>query len=88
MIVVSGDVAFAGDPVEFAYATNRLSTFCDAGNGALDSVFVGPGKHDVLREPVGRNLIQMIHRDIKTADDISEAIAREIVELDQQSYRT
>lgn len=76
VIVVSGDTAFAGDPAEFGFATEWLSALCDACNGSLETVFVVPGNHDAVRETAEKNLVQMIHRDIKAAVDPSEAISR------------
>lgn len=81
-IVVSGDVAFAGHPDEFSYATDWLSTLCDACGGSLETVFVVPGNHDVVRLSAERNLVQMIHREIKTSADPDEAIARQMRDPD------
>ena len=81
-IVVSGDVAFGGDPDEFAYATKWLATLCDACGGSLKTVFVVPGNHDVVRESAERNLVQLIHREIKAAADPGEVIARQMRDPD------
>lgn len=81
-IVVSGDVAFGGDPDEFAYATRWLTTLCNACGGSLETVFVVPGNHDVLRESAERNLVQLIHREIKGAADPGEVIARQMRDPD------
>ena len=81
-IVVSGDIAFGGDPVEFAYATKWLATLCDACGGSLETVFVIPGNHDVVRELAERNLVQLIHREIKTAADPGEVITRQMRDPD------
>ena len=81
-IVVSGDVAFGGDTDEFAYATTWLATLCDACRGSLKTVFVVPGNHDVVRKLAERNLVQLIHSEIKTAADPSEAIARQMRDPD------
>ena len=81
-IVVSGDVAFGGDPDEFAYATKWLATMCDACGGSLKTVFVVPGNHDVVREAAERNLVQLIHREIKAAADPGEEIARQMRDAD------
>lgn len=81
-IVVSGDVAFGGDPDEFAYATRWLATLCDACGGSLETVFVVPGNHDVVRELAERNLVQLIHREIKAAADPGEVIARQMRDPD------
>lgn len=81
-IVVSGDVAFGGKPEEFAYATDWLGLLCDASGGSLETVFVVPGNHDVVRESAERNLVQLIHREIKSAADPSEVIARQMRDPD------
>ncbi len=82
VIVVSGDVAFGGDPEEFAYATKWLATLCDACSASLETVFVVPGNHDVLRESAEQNLVQMIHREIKAAADPADVIARQMRDPD------
>ena len=81
-IVVSGDIAFGGHPQEFAYATNWLATLCEACGGSLETVFVVPGNHDVVRESAERNLVQMIHRGIKEANDPGEFISRQMRDPD------
>ncbi|WP_170234382.1 metallophosphoesterase family protein [Azomonas agilis] len=67
-IIVSGDIAFAGAPDEFAFATEWLTKLCEACRCSLESVFVVPGNHDVVRERAGRNLVQLIYRQIKQSD--------------------
>lgn len=66
-ILVSGDVAFAGDPDEYAYALVWLDDLCRRCGTTLSAVFVIPGNHDVVRNIASRPLIQTIHRDIKNA---------------------
>ena len=75
-IVVGGDVAFAGDPAEFAYATVWLAELCDACGGSLDTVFVCPGNHDVVRQRADRNMVQLVHKAIKDANDPTAEIGK------------
>jgi len=81
-IIVSGDIAFAGDPAEFSFATTWISKLCEACNGSPETVFVVPGNHDVVRAVADKNLVQMIHRDIKGAADASDTIARHMRDPD------
>ncbi|OHC26958.1 MAG: metallophosphoesterase [Pseudomonadales bacterium RIFCSPLOWO2_12_59_9] len=77
-IVVSGDIAFAGDPDEYTYATNWLSSLCEACGCPMASVFVVPGNHDVVRSSADHNLVQLVHDRIKHADNPSAEIARQM----------
>lgn len=82
VIIVSGDVAFSGDPEEFAFATEWLERVCDACGGSLRLVFVCPGNHDVVREQADRNLVQLIHNAIKNAQDTNDEIAKQLRDKD------
>lgn len=65
-ILVSGDVAFAGHPEEYKFAQSWLETLCAKVGAKLQQVFVIPGNHDVDRGVSGRQLIQSLHRTLKT----------------------
>lgn len=78
IIIVGGDVAFAGDPKEFEFATAWLAELCEACDGSLDTVFVCPGNHDVVREQADSMLVQLLHKAIKEADDPNAEIARQM----------
>ncbi|WP_235895202.1 metallophosphoesterase [Yersinia alsatica] len=82
VIVVSGDIAFAGDPEEFAFATEWLAELCTSSGCPKASVFVVPGNHDVVRDLADRNLVQMIHNSIKTAQNPSVEIAKQFRDPD------
>lgn len=82
VIIVGGDVAFAGDPVEFEYATNWLAELCGECGGSLDTVFVCPGNHDVVRKSADRNLVQLVHNAIKEAEDSNAEIAKQMQDSD------
>lgn len=75
-IIISGDIAFAGDQDEFEFATEWLRTLCDACGSSMQSVFVVPGNHDVVRELADQELVQLIHGQIKRASDPTAEIAK------------
>lgn len=67
LVIVSGDVAFAGQTDEFEFATEWLKEACDACGADFRNVFVVTGNHDVDRKVADEDLVQLIHRDIKAA---------------------
>jgi hypothetical protein len=69
LVAVSGDVAFAGQPEEFEFATDWLKQACDACGADFRNVFVVPGNHDVDRKVADEDLVQLIHDDIKGTPD-------------------
>lgn len=81
-IIISGDVAFAAAPEEYDFATEWLSKLCTASGASLSSVFVVPGNHDVVRAKADRNLVQMIHRQIKAAGSPTQEIAKQLADPD------
>lgn len=70
-VLVSGDIAFAGEKAEFDYATDWLKTLCEACGTTLASVFVIPGNHDVVRSTASKPVVQALHEAIKTAEPIA-----------------
>ena len=49
-ILISGDIAFAGEQDEYQFATDWLKNFlCPAAACSMDDIFVIPGNHDVDR---------------------------------------
>lgn len=70
-VLVSGDIAFAGDPDEYAYALAWLDELCRKCGTTLSAIFVVPGNHDIVRAVTSRNLIQSIHRDIKNSSAVT-----------------
>lgn len=78
VIIVGGDVAFAGESGEFAFATDWLQQLCSACGGSLSSVFVCPGNHDVVRELSDRNLVQLVHNAIKMSGEPGAEIAKQM----------
>ncbi len=82
VIVVSGDIAFAGHPDEFKFATEWLNELCVACGATLQCVFVCPGNHDVVRDQADRNLVQLIHRSIKQAENPNAEISKQLRDVD------
>ena len=78
VIVISGDIAFAGDPEEFVYATRWLERLCVACGCPMSSIFVVPGNHDVVRSVAEQNMVQMIHRTIKESANPTAEIFRQL----------
>ncbi len=70
-VLISGDIAFAGHPDEYAFALTWLEDLCARCQTTLASVFTIPGNHDVVRHVASRPVIQALHRDIKAASPIS-----------------
>lgn len=65
-ILVSGDVAYAGKPQEYADAAAWLDELCDAGGCPRSSVFVCTGNHDIDQDILKANsAIQDIHDAIR-----------------------
>ncbi|NPE55982.1 metallophosphoesterase [Dickeya dadantii] len=90
VIIVSGDIAFAGDPDEFKFATEWLEILCNACGCSLTSVFVVPGNHDVVRSIADSYYVQLAHRAIKAAANPLEEIGIQMRQLETQSmlYRS
>lgn len=77
-IIISGDIAFAGDPDEFAFATNWLRDLCTSCGCPTSAVFVVPGNHDVVRSSADHNLVQMVHDSIKRSGNPAAEIAKQL----------
>lgn len=71
IIAISGDIAFAGSEAEYKFATEWLKKFCERCGVGLKSVFVIPGNHDVVRNTATQTLVQVLHKEIRTATSIS-----------------
>jgi predicted MPP superfamily phosphohydrolase len=70
-IILSGDVAFAGHADEYVFATKWLAQLCDRSGTKMSSIFVIPGNHDVVRQTADKALVQMLHKELKRASDIT-----------------
>ncbi|WP_081275714.1 metallophosphoesterase [Serratia plymuthica] len=64
-ILISGDIAFAGHPEEYKFALTWLETLAQECGTNIESVFVIPGNHDVVRNTAARPIVQMLHNAIK-----------------------
>ena len=53
-LLIGGDIAFKGDPQEYAAASAWLKEFADACGFPMERVFVIPGNHDVDRSVIAR----------------------------------
>ena len=85
VIIVSGDVAFAGHPEEYEFATLWLTELCRRSGSSMESVFVVPGNHDVVREQADSYMVQLVHRAIKEAgDNANHEIARQLTNPEAQ----
>jgi hypothetical protein len=71
IIIVSGDVAFAGDKDEYLFATKWLAELCDRCGAKMNTVFVIPGNHDVVRSTADKIMVQTLHKEIKGSSDIA-----------------
>lgn len=78
VIIISGDIAFGGDPDEFIFATNWLSDLCRDCGGKLQTVFVCPGNHDVVRVQADSYMVQLVHKAIKTAPNPTVEISKQL----------
>lgn len=68
-IILSGDIAFAAHPDEYAFATTWLQQLCDQCGASMTDIFVCPGNHDIDRSVADGKLVQLIHNGIKSAPD-------------------
>jgi len=82
VIILSGDIAFAGDPNEFIFATDWLRDLCEACGCNLETVFACPGNHDVVRARADRNMVQLIHNAIKNSSNPVEEISKQMRDPD------
>jgi hypothetical protein len=75
-ILVTGDVSFAGEEIEYGSAQDWLSRICRAVNCDESSVWLVPGNHDVRRSDVeGSQILQDLHNAIRQANDPAEALS-------------
>lgn len=82
VIVVGGDVAFAGDPAEFVFATDWLQQLCDVCGSSLEKVFVVPGNHDVVRSQADAYMVQLLHGAIKASASPITEITKQLLGKD------
>jgi 3',5'-cyclic AMP phosphodiesterase CpdA len=70
-ILISGDVAFAAHPEEYEFALVWLEKLVVSCGTTMESVFVVPGNHDVVRSMASRPSVQAYHQAIKSANSVS-----------------
>lgn len=69
-IVVTGDIAFKGDPVEYEVANAWLTELASEAQCDLSRIYVVPGNHDVDRKSIeGQPAVTNVHEAIYHATD-------------------
>lgn len=86
-ILISGDIAFAGQRAEYDFAKVWLKELAEACGTTLSAVYVCPGNHDIDRKLAGRYLNQALHQQIKAADPLVLYQLMEGLLNDEQSGR-
>jgi hypothetical protein len=70
-IIVSGDIAFGGQPEEFEFAEGWLERLRELIDCPKDSIMVSPGNHDVDRSVIPQGgEIDLLHEEIRSAADL------------------
>jgi hypothetical protein len=84
VIILSGDIAFAGDAQEFMFARSWLEQLCEAAGSELKAIFVVPGNHDVVRKIADSKMVQLLHEDIKakSGSSLDSAVADHLIDPD------
>src|SRR5690606_11998164 len=70
-ILLSGDVAYAGNRDEFRFARTWLDELCKRCGAKVEDIFVCPGNHDVARDIAGGTVVQSLHQSIKSAGPLA-----------------
>jgi predicted phosphodiesterase len=84
VILVSGDIAFAGHVDEFLFATDWLKTLCDTCGCLPSAVFVVPGNHDVVRTQADSPIVQSLHSAVKNSQHPRDVITSFFANSDGQ----
>ncbi|WP_233874698.1 metallophosphoesterase [Paraburkholderia adhaesiva] len=88
-VLVSGDIAYAGQRREFDDAAQWLDSVCEAAGCGTESVLMCPGNHDVDRAAIQRNpLIQDGHDAIRKGPSFYErdqALTQRLVQPDARA---
>lgn len=69
VVLVSGDVAYAGNVGEYDFAQTWLEEVCEAAGCDTNVIMVIPGNHDVQQDVTKKLIVQSIHNDIKATKD-------------------
>ena len=67
-VLVSGDIAFSGDPEEYAFAQAWFEELCAECGCDVSTIFVIPGNHDVQRDVAKKPMVQAAHKDIQNTE--------------------
>jgi 3',5'-cyclic AMP phosphodiesterase CpdA len=86
-ILVSGDIAYAGQRTEYEFAKAWLKDLAESCGTKLSAVFVCPGNHDVDRKLAGRATNRAFHHQIKTAESLTLQQVMDGLLNDEQSAR-
>lgn len=77
IIVVTGDIAFGGQDIEYSYAKELLSTISElllAETGRKTNVFLAPGNHDCILKPENEIRNTIIDKIVETqGENLSQA---------------
>jgi predicted phosphodiesterase len=68
-IIVSGDIAFAGQPEEFEYGRGWIEKIAELANCSV--VMMTPGNHDVDRDSIFPH-VEQLHEEIRAAASLQE----------------
>lgn len=66
VIIVSGDIAYSGNKIEYSFAREWLSELCNVIGADYRSVFVIPGNHDVDRSASNEAITSVLIDKIRT----------------------
>jgi hypothetical protein len=72
-LILTGDIAFAGKPDEYAFAANWIESIRESVGCAPEGVMVTPGNHDVDRDLIpDAGTVHAIHQQIRAAATLAE----------------
>lgn len=83
-VLVTGDVAFSGNKIEYDNAASWLRDFCKAIRCPSENVWVVPGNHDVDRAKTKQKFTRTFHEKLRERDANVDLELREILS-DKQS---
>ncbi len=72
VIVISGDVAFAGAEAEYVFAYEWLEQLCERCQVDLSKIFVIPGNHDIVREIARKPIVRSVQSAIRTSNELTQ----------------
>lgn len=68
-ILITGDIAYKGDPEEFEFASTWIEELADTAQCQIESVFTVPGNHDVDRRICQQPLVKAVQSTISNSDE-------------------